>query len=99
MRAVNEVSRASRDKQAKVNCLEFKRPTYNITMITDSFYSTAAWMQVQAALTKPGATNIVLALLVVFIVALAADYTHMLYLHYRMVSIASNEVLKIVLKR
>lgn len=61
-------------------------------MITDSFSSTAAWMQVQAALTKPGATNIVLALLVVGIVALAADYTHMLYLHYKMVSLARNFV-------
>ncbi|KAF8860210.1 putative cytochrome P450 [Acephala macrosclerotiorum] len=53
-------------------------------MITDSFSSTATWMQVQAALTNPGATSIVLALLAVLVVALAADYTHMLYLHYRM---------------
>ncbi|KUJ09438.1 putative cytochrome P450 [Mollisia scopiformis] len=53
-------------------------------MITDSFSSTAAWMQVQAALTKPGVTDIVLALVVLGVVALAADYAHMLYLHYRM---------------
>jgi hypothetical protein len=56
-------------------------------MFTDSFSSTVAWMQVQAALAKPGATEIVLALVVLGVVALAADYAHMLYLHYKMVSL------------
>lgn len=44
-------------------------------------------MQVQAALTKTGATEIVLALVVLGITALAADYARMLYLHSRMVSL------------
>lgn len=44
-------------------------------------------MQIQAALTTPDATDVVFALMVLGTVALAADYAHMLYLHYRMVSL------------
>ncbi|TVY82967.1 Cytochrome P450 monooxygenase yanC [Lachnellula suecica] len=53
-------------------------------MITESFSSTAAWMQIQAALTKTSSSTILLGILSVGVLVLAIDYAHMLYLYTRM---------------
>ncbi len=60
-------------------------------MISDSFSSTATLAWVQAAVSKYGATNVVLTILGIGLAVLASDYAHMVYLHYRMVRSSKEE--------
>ncbi|KAE9365030.1 putative cytochrome P450 [Stipitochalara longipes BDJ] len=53
-------------------------------MISTSLSSTAAWMQIQAALSERGLSTILLTLLSIGVLIIAADYAHMIYLHFKM---------------
>ena len=55
-------------------------------MISTSLSSTAAWMQIQAALSERGFSTILLTPLSIAVLIIAADYAHMIYLHFKMVS-------------
>ena len=56
-------------------------------MISDSFSSAATWAQVQAVVSRYGATNVMLTILGLVLAVLAVDYAHMIYLHFKMVRI------------
>ncbi|KAG4422156.1 hypothetical protein IFR04_004662 [Cadophora malorum] len=53
-------------------------------MISDSFSSAATWAQVQAVVSRYGATNVMLTILGLVLAVLAVDYAHMIYLHFKM---------------
>jgi hypothetical protein len=59
-------------------------------MITTSLSSTAAWMQIQSALAERGLSIILLTILSIGAAVLAADYAHMIYLHFKMVRLVNN---------
>jgi hypothetical protein len=54
-------------------------------MITSSISTTAAWIQIQAALRERGLSTILLNLFSIGAVILAADYARVIYLHFKMV--------------
>lgn len=57
----------------------------------NSLSVTAAWTQVQVALSKMSASTIVLGTLCLGLLVVLVDYAYMIYLHFRMVSISQSK--------
>ena len=61
----------------------------SLNMITTSLSSTAAWVQIQAALAERGLSTILLTILSIVVMIIAADYAHIIYLHFKMVRLVN----------
>lgn len=64
----------------------------SLNMITTSLSSTAAWVQIQAALAERGLSTILLTILSIVVMIIAADYAHIIYLHLKMVRLNVNPI-------
>jgi hypothetical protein len=60
-------------------------------MITIILSLTAAWMQLQATLSERGLITVLLTFLSIIALIILTDYAHMVYLHFKMVSVPQDK--------
>jgi hypothetical protein len=60
-------------------------------MIYTTLSSTAASMQLQAAFSERGLITVLLTFLSIIALIILADYAHMIYLHFNMVSVPQDK--------